>query len=119
MGQISPTRGEHRGRIALVLLAIEVGVVLALVFAVLLTQEDIARDVERAARSFVTIPRAHFVLAMLGAVAATTVSYVCNIENSVEHAGQSRCLYGGGGSERKYESDAHSPASREVDTVAP
>jgi hypothetical protein len=87
--------------------------------AVLLTQEEIARDVERAARAFVTIPRALFVLALLCAVAATAIAYGCSIENSVEDAGQSRRLYGAMSGERANASDTHSSLSRAVGEVQP
>ena len=90
-----------------------------MMLAVLLTQEDIARDVERAARAFVTIPRALFVLALLCAVAATAMAYGCSIENSVEDAGRSRRLYGGMSGERVDASDTHSSVSRAVGEVKP
>jgi hypothetical protein len=87
--------------------------------AVLLTQEEIARDVERAARAFVTIPRALFMLALLCAVAATAITYGCSIENSVEDAGQSRRLYGGMAGEPVNASDTRSSVGRALGAEKP
>lgn len=114
---LSYPRRASRARVAMVLLAIGVGVALVLMLAVLLTQEDIARDVERAVRGFVTIPRAMVVLALLCAVAATAIAYGCSIERSVDDAGQSRRLYSGMSGERANASESQSPSSRAAGAV--
>lgn len=90
----SGRRGTTRVKATLIGLAVGGGLVLLLSVLLLLTQEDLARELARASLSFVTLPVALCILAALVAVAAMAIAYGLGVESRQATCGRSYGLYG-------------------------
>ncbi len=89
----SDRNGPSMMRVALSVLAVVGGLTLFFTFVVLLTQEDLAREVVRAVSPLLTLPVALCMLAALVGVAATAIAYGLGVESRQETSGRAFGLY--------------------------